>query len=161
MLPVMLGALDLSTSTLIALVVAILVVVALIATLNGGNLGRAYDDIGEGGLSLGDGAMPPEPQPDSAAARRERELEIRQMLQARSERMVRRGEAPLDIDAELQRLQEEPPHEDAGGAHRHDPGLIEEIRQLVTARNERRVRRGEEPLDVESEVARTLAELDQ
>jgi hypothetical protein len=160
MLLVMLGALDLSTNTLIALVVAILVVVALIATLNGGNLGKAYDDIGEGGLSLGDGTMPPEPYPDSPAARREREAEIRQMLQARSERMVRRGEAPLDIDAELRRLQEEPPQEDVVGVHRHDPSLVEEIRQLVTARNERRVRRGEEPLDVESEVARTLAELE-
>ncbi|MCL2768929.1 MAG: hypothetical protein FWD42_02300 [Solirubrobacterales bacterium] len=160
MVPVTIGALNLSTSTLVALLVAILVVVALIATLNGGNLGKAYDDIGEGGLSLGDGAMPPEPHPESPAARGERELEIRQMLQARSERMVRRGEAPLDIDAELTRLQQEPPPQGAPGAHRHDPSLVEEVRQLVTARNARRVRRGEEPLDVESEVERTLAELD-
>jgi hypothetical protein len=30
------------------------------------------------------------------------------------------------------------------------------VRQLVVARNERRMRRGEEPLDVESEVDRQI-----
>jgi hypothetical protein len=34
-----------------------------------------------------------------------------------------------------------------------------EVRQMVIARNERRLRQGAEPLDVEAEVARTLAEL--
>jgi hypothetical protein len=34
------------------------------------------------------------------------------------------------------------------------------VRQLVVARNERRMRSGEEPMDVEQEVQRTLAELD-
>jgi hypothetical protein len=37
---------------------------------------------------------------------------------------------------------------------------VEEVRQLVVARNERRRRQGEEPLDVEAEVARTLREFD-
>lgn len=41
----------------------------------------------------------------------------------------------------------------------HDPGLAEETRQLVLARNERRARKGQEPLDVEAEVERTLREL--
>ena len=65
-----------------------------------------YDQIGQGGLSReGDsrrrrGA----PAPDSAAARAEQEEEIRQMLSARSERLVRRGGGPLDIDAEVARL---------------------------------------------------------
>ena len=36
------------------------------------------------------------------------------------------------------------------GARPHDAGLREEVRQLVVARNERRMRQGEEPLDVES-----------
>ena len=40
-----------------------------------------------------------------------------------------------------------------------DPALEAEVRQLVIARNERRVRRGEPPLDVDEEVARQLAEL--
>jgi hypothetical protein len=114
-----------------------------------------YDHIGRGGISReGDGgAGPPPPQPDSPAAHAEREQEIRQMLSARSERLVRRGEPALDVDAELQRLlagdkQDEP-----------DAGLVSEVRQLVIARNERRVRQGLDPLDVDSEVTRTLAEL--
>ncbi len=85
-----------------------------------------------------------------------RELEIRQMLHARSERLVRQGEQPLDIDAELARLQ--PAGGGAGGSH--DSALAAEVRGLVLARNERRQRRGLEALDVESEVQRTLAELE-
>ena len=40
-----------------------------------------------------------------------------------------------------------------------DPELVAEVRDLVIARNERRVRMGKEPLDVEAEVARQLREL--
>lgn len=40
-----------------------------------------------------------------------------------------------------------------------DDSVTKEARQLVEARNRRRVRNGEPALDVESEVARTLAEL--
>jgi hypothetical protein len=46
------------------------------------------------------------PQPEREA--RERELEIRQMLEARSARMVRAGGSPLDVEAELARLLGEP-----------------------------------------------------
>ena len=95
------------------------------------------------------------PAPDSAAGRAERELEIRQMLGARSARLVRAGKPPLDIDAEVARLLEPSP-----AGRDHEPGLAEEVRQLVVARNERRVRQGLEPLEVEAEVARTLEEFD-
>lgn len=40
-----------------------------------------------------------------------------------------------------------------------EPSLADEVRQLVVARNERRLRAGEPPLDVEAEVARQLREL--
>lgn len=40
-----------------------------------------------------------------------------------------------------------------------DAALREEVRQLVIARNERRMRRGERPLDVEAEVERQLHQL--
>jgi hypothetical protein len=116
----------------------------------------AYDQIGSGGISReGDytGAGPG-PAPDSPAGRAEREQEIRQMLTARSERLLRRGEPALDIDAELARLLA---GEQADTTR--DAGLLAEVRQLVVARNERRVRQGLEPLDVDSEVARTLEEL--
>ena len=116
----------------------------------------AHDQIGAGGLSrdgeVGEPAMAA--APESAAGRAERELEIRQMLGARSARLVRAGKPPLDIEAELARLLEPSPADES------EPGLNEEVRQLVVARNERRVRQGLEPLEVDAEVARTLAEFD-
>lgn len=131
--------------------VVLFVLVGVGSFLAGGSL---YDRIGEGGLSTG---VPSAPAANSPLAQAERDMEIRQMLQARSDRQVRRGGEALDIDAEMALL-EQP----AGGASdgRHDASLTEEVRQLVMARNERRVRSGEEPMDVESEVQRTLDELD-
>jgi hypothetical protein len=118
-----------------------------------------YDHIGQGGLTREsdyDGAGQ-SAAVTSAAAKAEREREIRQMLRARSDRMERRGEPPLDVDAELARLLAD----DASHAPKeHDRGLVEEVRQLVVARNERRARQGLDPLDEEAEVQRTLAELD-
>jgi len=89
--------------------------------------------------------------------RAEREQEIRQMLQARSERRVRRGEPAIDVDAEVARLTAPATAGQTSAAE--DRGIAEEVRQLVIARNERRARQGLEPLDVEAEIARTLAEL--
>ncbi len=133
--------------------VVLFVLVGVGSFLAGGSL---YDKIGEGGLSMGGGGSG-RPPANSPLARAEREQEIRQMLQARSDRQVRQGGAALDIDAELALL-EEPT--DSTPVGKHDIGLTEEVRQLVTARNERRIRSGEEPMDVESEVQRTLEELD-
>jgi hypothetical protein len=118
--------------------------------------GSTYDEIGEGGLTPGPQGPsgPPAPPLDSPAERAVREREIRQMLTARSDRLVGRGEPALDIDAEVARLLGPP---EPGG---HSAGLTEEVRQLVVARNERRMRQGLEPLDVNAEVTRTLQELD-
>jgi len=83
--------------------------------------------------------------------------EVRQMLEAKSERRRRRGEAPLDVEAETARLlaaAERPRGRDA-----IDAELEAEVRQLVLARNERRMRQGLEPLDVETETERQLADL--
>jgi hypothetical protein len=116
-----------------------------------------YDHIGQGGLSR-EGDFPADalaPSVDSPAALAEQEQEVRQMLRARSDRLVRQGQPALDIDAEVARLLA--PAQGSGG---HDAGLVEEVRQLVVARNERRARQGLEPLDVDSEVAQTLKELD-
>jgi hypothetical protein len=99
--------------------------------------GGSYDQIGGGRMSL-----------DRQATPAEREAEIRQMLEARNRRRAARGEAPLDVDAELRAL-----------TTQADPELREEIRGLVEARNVRRVARGEEPLDVEAEIDRRLREL--
>jgi hypothetical protein len=126
--------------------------------------GSVYDEIGQGGLP-GEGELPDAPRgggPTADAmlasnpelARAEREHEIRQMLQARSDRRVRRGEPALDVDAEVAKLMAAQP-----ASTQHDQGIAEEVLQLVVARNERRERQGLEPLDIEAEVARTLAEL--
>jgi hypothetical protein len=159
--------------------IALFVVVGLLSMLTRSNL---YDQIGQGGLSMGedqlDDSRPTQREPlgpggsersggaDGLESRAEREREIRQMLQARSDRLVRKGHAPLDIDAELARLE----YSGAGGPGNAggsggtggfgSTGLAAEVRQLVVARNERRQRQGQDPLDVEAEVQRTLAELD-
>lgn len=132
-------------------VVAVSAVVAVVALVGSG---RAWDQIGRGGLSLRDGSdrpgrEPAGPPPSGRAAERERDEEIRQLLEARSARRVARGHPPLDVDAELRRLTAE-------AAATADPALREEVRQLVLARNERRVRQGRPPLDVEAEVERRL-----
>ena len=59
------------------------------------------------------------------------------MLSARSARMVARGEPALDIDAEVAKLLA--PAQGRGGSG-HDAELEAEVRELVTAKNERRVR---------------------
>src|SRR3954454_15121753 len=125
----------------------VVIVGAIVAVITLFGRSQAYDQIGRGGLSLNED--PPPKASSGAVAVRERDDEIRQMLDARNERRARRGEAPLDVEAELARLT----------APAVDPGLEAEVRQLVIARNERRERRGQPPLDVEEEVARQLREL--
>jgi hypothetical protein len=128
----------------------VVVLAAIVAVITFVGRGRLYDQIGRGGLSIGDEREPrPAPPAGSAAGLRERDDEIRQLLAARNAHRERRGEAPVDIEAELRRLTAPAP----------DAGLRQEVRDLVVARNERRVARGQEPLDVEAEVERRLREL--
>lgn len=154
--PVMLFAAQTFTVVIVGAVV-LFVIGGVLSWLTGASV---YDRIGEGGLTAGSdlGGPPSGPVPGSPADLAEREQEIRQMLKARSERIVRSGGQPLDIEAELARLQD--PGAGAEQSGKHDAHLAEEVRQLVVARNERRERRGEPPLDVEAEVQRTLEELD-
>jgi hypothetical protein len=126
------------------------IAIAVVASLASGGL---YERIGRGGLSMdGHEQQRSGPRPGSAAASAEAAEEIRQLVEAKSDRRVARGEAPLDVDAEIARLTQTAPAP-------ADEGLREEVRQLVTARNERRVRQGKEPLDVETEVDRQLRDL--
>ena len=76
--------------------VVLFVLVGVGSFLAGGSL---YDKIGEGGLTMG--VAERAPAGNSPLAKAEREMEIRQMLQARSDRQVRKGGAALDIDAEM------------------------------------------------------------
>jgi hypothetical protein len=127
-------------------VIAVACVAVLVAAISFWGSGRIYTGLGrEGGLEMTRERVA---TPATDAQARE---EIRQMLEAKSTRREARGEAPLDVEAELAALGRAEP---AG-----DPALREEVRQLVVARNERRARQGKEPLDVEAEVERELRDL--
>jgi hypothetical protein len=131
------------------IVVAIVAGIAAVASYIGS--GNVYKSIGKGAFALDTDDRPRGPKPGSPAALAEQAEEVRQMIQARSDRRVARGEAPLDVDAEVAALLRPP------GAD--DPELREEVRQHVIAANERRVRAGDAPLDVEAEIDRRLREL--
>ena len=133
----------------IFVVVGLSAVIALISLFG---RSRLYDDIGRGGLSIGeDRDMRPDGaggQPVSAA---ERDDDIRQMLEARNARRAAQGRPTVDVEAELAELTKP--------AAATDPEILEEVRQLVEARNARRIARGLEPLDVEAEIERQLRDL--
>jgi hypothetical protein len=148
-------------------------VAAVVAAVMLARSGKALDEFRNRGMVM-DRDAPRGPAPGSAAAEAERDAEIREMLHARNQRRIRRGEAPVDVDAELARLTgnatgrfaaAETPNGamDAGtapgGATGTEPALQEEIRQMVLARNYRRARAGKPPLDVEAEIARELKDL--
>jgi hypothetical protein len=131
------------------ILIAVSVVAVLAAAVSYWGSGRIYSDLGRGDLEFDrDRAAGP-----TTASTGEAQEEIRQMLEAKSARREARGEAPLDVDAELAALTSARP----GSG---DPALREEVRQLVVARNERRLRQGKEPLDVEAEIDRQLRDLE-
>ncbi len=131
------------TVLFVVVVIGVIVAAATLVTS-----GKAYEQIGKGGLSLGDGTDRPAREPTDAGSIAIRDDEIRQMLHARNERRIRKGQAPVDVDEELAALTRT----------RVDPALLAEVRELVESRNRRRIRQGKEPLDVEAEVARQLEE---
>jgi hypothetical protein len=107
--------------------------------------GAVWKEFGRNRLIL-DRDLPGGPAPGSAAALVERDAEIRQLLEARNARRMRRGERPVDVEQELARLT----------APRIDGALRGEIRDLVIARNHRRARKGLAPLDVDAEIEREI-----
>jgi hypothetical protein len=127
--------------TLVFVVAGVSAIIAIITLMGSA---RSYREIGRGGLSTHDGDGGP-----AMAADSERDEEIRQMLEARNARRARRGEAAVDVDAELAALAQPVVDED----------LRDEVRALVVARNHRRVRAGQEPLDVEAEVLRRIRDV--
>lgn len=122
---------------------------AVVAVLSYAGTGRIYRDLGRGGLSLEDPASVTAPARGTAAWEAEALAELRQLLEAKAARAAARGEVPIDVEAELERLRRP-------GPAAADPELLAEVRSLVEAANERRASRGEPPLDVDAEVARRL-----
>jgi hypothetical protein len=147
--------LALTNGGILMIVVLIVLPLAAIAFIGAG---AALRQIGKGPFAI-EQELPQRSSgvPLRPATKAEREAEVRQMLEAKSYRREARGEAPLDVDAEVERLIG---GDEGGGSLGRDAELREEVRQLVVARNERRMRRGEQPLDVDTEVERQLRELE-
>jgi hypothetical protein len=138
---------------------AITLFVLPIAAFTFARSGAAWNEIGKGRFGVMHSMPPPrmaQPSPEIDLAIQA--AEARQMLEAKSYRRTRRGEAPLDVEAEVTALLDP----ELGGGKAPKRGLDEklraEVRALVIARNERRMRRGEEPLDVEAETERQIAD---
>jgi len=128
--------------TVIWVVCGLGIAFALYALIRSGN---TWEDFGKGRFLL-DSDPGERERPVNAV---ERDTEIRQLLEARNARRLRRGEPPIDVEQELRRLT----------APLIDESLRQEIRDLVIARNHRRARAGKPPLDVEAEIEREISEL--
>ncbi len=121
--------------------------------------GPAWKELGKGRFGVMQSMPPPrlaQPSPEIDLAIQA--AEARQMLEAKSYRRTRRGEEPLDVEAEMTALLDTELSGKGRKKRNLDEKLRAEVRQLVIARNERRMRRGEEPLDVEAEVERQVAD---
>ncbi len=118
-----------------------------------------WDSYGAGPFAILDDRPAPRRDVAAAADPAIQAAEVRQMLEAKSERRRRRGEAPLDVEAEAERLLADCEPQARHPRDAVDAELRSEVRQLVVVRNERRLRNGLEPLDVEAETQRQLADL--
>src|SRR5207248_7522997 len=85
--------------------VVVVVGASIVAVITFAMTDKTYAQIGRGGLSLRDGSDRPASEPLSGAGfEAVRDDEIRQMLEARNERRIRRGQEPVDVEAELAAL---------------------------------------------------------
>ncbi len=139
------------------LLAAITLLVLPVAAFSFIRSGPAWKELGKGRFGVMQSMPPPrlaQPSPEIDLAIQA--AEARQMLEAKSYRRLRRGEEPLDVEAEMAALLDT----ELGGKKKRnlDEKLRAEVRDLVIARNERRMRRGEEPLDVDAEVERQVAD---
>jgi hypothetical protein len=138
-------------------IIVVLIALPVGAIVFARGAGGALREIGKGPLALEEDFPQSSRGPVHAVSAEVREEEIRQMVQARSDRGVAKGRDSLDVDAEVEKLLA---MDTGGGNLGGDRELREEIRQLVVARNERRQRQGKEPLDVETEIERQLRDLE-
>jgi hypothetical protein len=149
----LIASLQLGTVFIIVVLVA-LPIGALVFAMGAGN---ALQKIGKGDFALEQDFPQSSGGQVHAVSAEVREEEIRQMIQARSDRGVARGREALDVDSEVEKLLAS---DSPGPSLSDDRALRDEVRQLVIARNERRQRQGKEPLDVDREIERQLRELE-
>ena len=163
-------------SELSFVLLALCVVIIPVAAIAFSRSGRAFEQLGKGTFAIDKEEPGGEAPSDPELVRAEQEAEVRQMVEATAYRQELRGEAVLDVELEIERVLgigpwakvdgSEVGSEDGGdpedgpgaGLEGGSAGIRAEIRQLVIANNERRVRRGEEPLDVDIEVERRFRE---
>jgi hypothetical protein len=152
-MPFAIGAVAIDNGTVLVLITLLVTPIAAIAFARSG---PAWKSIGKGPLEIErePPQAPHQPPTPSRIDRVAQEREVRQMLEAKSERLRRRGESPLNVELEARRLLA--PGTGPSAPASQDAELREEVRQLVVARNERRLRRGLAPLDVEAETGRQL-----
>jgi hypothetical protein len=141
----------------IILIIVVLVALPVGAIVFAMGAGGALRQIGKGQFALEEDFPQSSSGPVHEVSAEVREEEVRQMIQARSDRGVAKGRKALDVDAEVEKLLSSEPSGPRLGA---DRALREEVRQLVVARNERRERQGKKPLNVEKEIDRQLRELE-
>ncbi|MGK2955862.1 MAG: hypothetical protein ACSLFI_09370 [Solirubrobacterales bacterium] len=157
------------------LLLVLCAVVVPIAAFAFARSGKGLKELGKGTFAI-DLEKPGQPEPINPELNKaEHEAEVRQMVEASAFRRRARGEPDIDVQSEIDRIlgvgpwaevvssevggEDGASDEDAAaGLEGGVTGIRAEIRQLVIANNERRVRRGEEPLDVDSEVERRLQE---
>jgi hypothetical protein len=144
-----------------AILVIVLVAIPIGAITFAMGAGNAFDQVGKGQFSVEFERDLPQKlrDTDAEASSGMRADEIRQLLEAKAYRQSLRGEEPLDVDSELERLMAARTEPRSGGGPT-DAALRAEVRQLVVARNERLMRQGRTPLDVDAEVERQLRELE-
>jgi leucyl aminopeptidase (aminopeptidase T) len=155
-MPLALGAVAIDNGTVLVLIALIAIP---FAAFSFSRAEEAYRSIGKGALSIDDDLPVPRymRSPQRTVDPAVQAAEVRQMLEAKASRLRRRGEDPIDVDAEAARLLAPAGAVSAAGS-RQRAELRTEVRQLVVSRNERRMRRGLEPLDVEAETERQLAD---
>lgn len=135
-------------------IIVVVLIVIPIAAIAFAGAGAVYKEIGKGAFAMDHDRGGSEKTLDAQASRAVERAEIRQMLEAKAYRQRTRGEEPLDVEEEMQRLLAPKRNLNL------DPSLVDEVRQLVLARNKRRIRQGKEPLDVDEEIARQLSDLE-
>ena len=128
---------------------AVVAIASVVALITFAVSRKAYDDIGRGTFAMRDEVptpAPPRPRPPPwpSATTRSASCWLPATTAARAGARRR-----WTSTQELKRL--------TGPVV--DPGLRDEVRQLVIARNDRRQRAGKAPLDVDAEVERQLHEL--
>src|SRR5436309_7390157 len=91
------------------LIVVVLIALPLGAIVFATGAGGALKEIGKGQFAMDEDFPQSSQGPVHAVSAEVREEEIRQMIQARSDRGVARGKQALDVDAEVKKLLEEQP----------------------------------------------------